>query len=254
MNPAGTPIWYELITPDPDEAKRFYDPVMAWEIEARPSGPMDYRMIAVPDGLAGGVMRLSDEMAAGGARAGWLMYVCVDDVDASVAQAFDLGATVRVPPTDIPGVGRFALLLDPQGVAFYVMRGATEGAESAVFQPDSPGRVMWNELRTGDQAGALAFYGALFGWTVSGSMPMGPMGDYVFLTVGDRPLGAAMTAPAGTSSAWSFYTRVPDADEACEAIRAGGGTVMYGPVPVPGGDRVVISADPQGATFGVAGK
>ena len=72
-NPHGDFIWYELMTPDPDGAKRFYDAVVGWDIEAAPSGGMDYRMIAIPDGgNAGGVLRLTDEMHSHGARPVWL--------------------------------------------------------------------------------------------------------------------------------------------------------------------------------------
>ena len=59
-NPHGNFIWYELLTPDPDAAKRFYDAVVGWDIEPAPSGEMDYRMITIPKaGNVGGVMRLS---------------------------------------------------------------------------------------------------------------------------------------------------------------------------------------------------
>ena len=71
----GSYIWYELLTPDPVGAKAFYDAVVGWNIEAQPSGEMDYRMIGRSDGgMAGGVMRLTDEMASHGARAylAWL--------------------------------------------------------------------------------------------------------------------------------------------------------------------------------------
>ena len=67
-NKHGDFIWYELATPDPDASKAFYDDVVGWTIEAAPSGPMDYRMIAAADGLVGGVARLSPDMEAGGAR------------------------------------------------------------------------------------------------------------------------------------------------------------------------------------------
>ena len=71
-NPAGSFIWYELMTPDPAGSKRFYDAVVAgWTIEAQPSGDMDYRMITRSDGgHSGGVLRLTEEMQRHGARPG----------------------------------------------------------------------------------------------------------------------------------------------------------------------------------------
>ena len=84
--PRGSFIWYELITSNPDAAKRFYDAVVGWDIEPQPAGEMDYRMIRRPDGgHAGGLLVLTDAMISGGARPAWLGYVAVPDVDAAVA-------------------------------------------------------------------------------------------------------------------------------------------------------------------------
>jgi hypothetical protein len=52
----------------------------------------------------------------------WLVYFAVADCDASTERAHELGATVKVPPSDIPGVGRFSMLADPQGAGFAVLR------------------------------------------------------------------------------------------------------------------------------------
>ena len=252
-NPHGTPIWYELLTRYSDRSKAFYDAVVGWSIEPRPAGAMDYRMITDEDGNAGGVMRLTADMTAGGARPGWLMYVAVADVDAAVERACAAGAGTVMAPWTIEGIGRMALLRDPQGAPFYVMRGAS-GEDSTAFSPVAPRRISWNELATSDQAGAISFYVGLFGWTTAGAMPMGEMGDYTFLTLGELPLGAAMTRrPDGPPPAWTFYVRVVDLDAAHAAIENGGGSVLHGPAAVPGGNRVVIATDPHGATFGLVG-
>jgi predicted enzyme related to lactoylglutathione lyase len=119
----GAFIWYELITPDPDGAKAFYDAVVGWTIEPQPSGELDYRMIGRADGgNAGGVMRLTDDMAAHGARPTWLGYLNVDDVDATVRSIEQAGGKALMPAFDIPNIGRIALVTDPQGAPFYVMK------------------------------------------------------------------------------------------------------------------------------------
>lgn len=98
-NQHGDFIWYELITPDPDGARAFYEVVVGWTIEAQPSGEMDYRMISADDGPVAGLMQLSPEMAAGGARPAWLGYAGVDDVDAMAASVEEGAAsfTCRQP-------------------------------------------------------------------------------------------------------------------------------------------------------------
>src|SRR3546814_15278463 len=88
-----------------------------------------------------------------------------------------------MPPWRIEGVGRMALVRDPQGNPFYVMRGASD-ENSTAFSRDGMGKCNWNELATTDQEGAHAFYAAVFGWTFPDRMPMGEMGDYVFVEIG----------------------------------------------------------------------
>ena len=258
-NRAGDFIWYELITPDPDGAKAFYDAVVGWSIEPQPSGEMDYRMIGRSDGgNAGGVMRLTDEMRGHGARPTWLGYLAVDDVDASVVSIEKGGGKALMPAFDIPNVGRIALVTDPQGVPFYVMRptppAGDTGKTSDVFSPDQPGHVSWNELATGDLEAAKRFYPAQFRWTLGDVLPMGDMGDYQFITHHGVPLGAMMTAAPQNQPRWRFYLRVTDVDAAKRAVEAGGGTVIHGPQEVPGGDRILVGTDPQGAEFAVVGK
>jgi predicted enzyme related to lactoylglutathione lyase len=251
-NPAGSPIWYELMTPDPDGAKLFYDKVAGWTIEAAPSRPLDYRMISATGGLAGGVLRVMEMMLAEGAQPAWLFYVSVEDADAAVARVQSLGGRILVPPTDIEGVGRFALLTDPQGAPFYIMRASGEET-SNVFAPGESGRCGWDELWTKDVTGALAFYGALFGWENRETMDMGPLGGYHFLDHGAVRLGAAVRMP-DRPVRWNFYFTVPDLDAAITHVRTGGGTIDIGPHDVPSGERIIHGTDPQKVAFALVSR
>ena len=109
MSEASNFIWYELMTPDPKGAAAFYGAVVGWSIAAEPdpaAGDMDYRMIGRSDGgNAGGVLALTADMLAGGARPVWLGYLHVDDVDAAVAAITADGGAVQMPAMDLP-VGR----------------------------------------------------------------------------------------------------------------------------------------------------
>ncbi|RYD48052.1 MAG: VOC family protein [Sphingomonadales bacterium] len=253
-NAHGSFIWYELLTKDAAAAKAFYDGVVGWDIDAEaPPGGMDYRMIKASDGMAGGLMQLNAEMLAGGARATWLGYIGVDDVDASVAAVTAAGGQVHLAPFDIPGVGRLAMVTDPQGVPFYVMRGASP-ERSTAYQRMGMQHVSWNELLTPDADAGLEFYASAFNIAKVGGMSMGEMGEYSFIANGDsagEAVGAIMPVPPGGNPGWFFYFRVPDIDEAKARVEALGGTVRMGPMEVPGGEWVVSCDDPEGVPFGL---
>lgn len=252
-NPHGAFIWYELMTADPKRAKAFYDSVVGWNIDAEaPPGGMDYRMIGTHDGQAGGVMAINADMIAGGARPVWLGYFGVDDVDATVAGIVADGGQVHLPAFDIPGVGRIAMVTDPQGIPFYVMRGASDESSNA-YQRRGLGHVSWNELLTPDADAALAFYARHLGFRQAGSMPMGEMGDYTFIAhdPDDEAIGAVMRTPPGGYPGWGFYFRVRDIEEAKAKVEAGGGKVLQGPMEVPGGEMVLSAFDPEGVSFGL---
>ena len=252
-NPEGTPIWYELMTPDADGAKAFYDAVVGWTIEAQASGDMDYRMVTAPDGQnVAGVLKLTPEMLAGGATPGWYCYLGVTDVDAKAEQIKAHGGSVHMGPMDIPGVGRFALVADPHGMVFYIMRGDSP-EDSHAFAVNDHGHCGWNELISVDHKAAMAFYGPLFGWENTENMPMGDMGDYAFIDHGGTRIGAAMTAGAGWPTRWTYYFTVPSIDAAKTRVEAAGGSVTNGPHEVPGGMHIIMGLDRQGVAFALVG-
>jgi predicted enzyme related to lactoylglutathione lyase len=261
-NPQGDFIWYELMTPDPEGSKTFYDAVVGWDIGKAEEAYNGYRMIGSDGGFVGGVLPLTEEMQQHGARPTWLGYIHVNDVDKSVASIEQAGGKALMPATDIPNVGRIAMVTDPQGAPFYVMKPIPpEGREaepSTVFSPDKVGRCGWNELSTGDAAGALDFYTSQFGWEKGDSMPMGEAGDYRFINHHGLMLGAIFPAAAGAFKDerphWRYYFRVPSIAAAKQAAEAKGGQVRIGPMEVPGGDHIIVGTDPQGAEFALVGK
>jgi predicted enzyme related to lactoylglutathione lyase len=262
-NPANRPlqgshIWYELMTSDPDAARTFYGEVIGWDVGERLPGDQDYRMIGRSDGgFAGGVLGLTDEMRERGAKPIWLGYVGVDDVDATVARIEAKGGKAQMPAFDIPQ-GRIAMVADPQGNPFYVMKPVPPAdkpeGQSDVFSTDQEQRVNWNELSTCEPAAARQFYGELFGWGSDEFMDMGEFGEYRFWDFAGNRIGAVCGVMAGGSAGWRYYIRVPSIAQAVEAVNAAGGTVSVGPHEVPGGDHIVIGNDPQGAEFALVGK
>lgn len=265
-NMHGDWIWYELMTTDADASAAFYEAILPWKIGNQP----DYREIEATEGGVGGMLQLTPEMQAGGARPAWVGYVLVDDVDKTVASVEQGGGRVYMPARDMPGIGRFAMVADPQGAPFYVMKPTPPAGDpdkaSNAFSYDRPrdGHCAWNELATSDPAAALHFYGQRFGWVKDGEMDMGPMGKYEFLRHAGRApdgsppghgmLGAVLPKmPQMPVSAWTFYFRVPDIDTAVTQIGASGGTIVQPPTEIPGGDFSMVGVDPQGAAFGLVG-
>jgi len=256
--PRGDFIWYELMTPDPEGSKAFYDAVIGWNIEAQSQFPNGYRMIGRSDGkFAGGVLPLNDEMQQHGARPTWLGYILVPDVDRSVAKIEQAGGKTFMPPFDIPEVGRVAMVADPQGAAFYIMKpippASDPNAKSDVFEPNTLQRCGWNELSTTDPAAARRFYGDQFGWTSENFMPMGENGEYRFFEQNGVTIGAVAGAMDGQQPHWRYYFRVPSISNAKETAETKGGRIAMGPMQVPGGDYIVIGVDPQGAEFALVG-
>lgn len=254
MNAKGSWIWYELMTTDPVAAARFYGDVVGWTLDDHDP---QYVHVVGRDGFVGGMFRLTPDLQQQGAHPAWFGYLAVDDVDASVASIEAKGGRVHVPPRDLPRVGRFAMVADPQGAPIYVMRTEGEDTSPAFRGTDRPtvGHCAWNELYTSDPSGALDFYTSEFGWQKDGEMDMGPMGKYEFLNSGGAQIGALMRRPPNIpQSVWTFYFRVESIDAAITAIQARGGHVLHGPNEVPGGDVIVQGRDPQGATFALIGK
>jgi uncharacterized protein len=118
VNEPGAFIWDELATSDLGKSKAFYSEVFGWGW----GGSDEYAEAQVSGKTIGGVMPRHGDMPAD-VPDHWLVYFGADDVDADAKRAADLGATVIVEPTDIPGTGRFSVLLDPEGAAFALFKG-----------------------------------------------------------------------------------------------------------------------------------
>ena len=247
----GRFVWYDLMTTDPEAAKAFYTAVAGWGTETWDSSGMPYTMWTASGKPIGGTMKLPDEAVAGGARPHWISYVDVPDVDATVARARELGATVVVPPRDIPTVGRFSVFNDPQGATIAAFTPEQRQPEPEGMPP--VGEFSWHELATTDPDAALAFYGELFGWEKTGDHDMGPMGVYRMYGRNGKTLGGIFKKPAEMPgpSAWLYYARVADVNASIEAARRQGGQVLNGPMEVPGGDLIATFMDPQGGMFAV---
>lgn len=246
VNARGRFVWHDLMTNDEKAAQSFYPKVVGWGTQEWP-GPKPYTMWTAGKTPIGGMMTLPP----GAPVPHWLAYISVPDVDASVKQAESLGGKTVHQPTDIPTVGRFAVLGDPQGAYFAVFTSNNPNPEKD--GPAAPGEFSWHELLTTDYAAAFRFYEALFGWQKMEEHDMGPMGIYLIFGRNGQQMGGMFNKPKEMQAPpnWMNYVSVPNADKAAELVTANGGTVMNGPMDVPGGDRIAQCMDPQGAAFSV---
>jgi uncharacterized protein len=245
----GSFVWYELMTTDTKAAKAFYGSVIGWGAENADHPGMEYTMLKAGEVPVAGLMTLPEERRKMGGPPGWIGYVAVDDVDAAAAQVTKEGGTVHRPPSDIPGIGRFSVISDPQGSVIALFKGSPGETPPAVA-PKTPGHAGWRELMAVDGKAAMAFYSKLFGWTEDTPFDMGPMGLYHIFKVGGVQTGGIMTKPATVPVAfWGYYFYVEGIDAAAARVKSAGGQVINGPMEVPGGEWVLQGLDPQGAYF-----
>lgn len=258
----GKFFWYELMTSDPQGAVAFYGDVVGWTAQPFGGERTDdpYQVLSGSAGPMGGIMSIPAELKEHGMRPWWGGYIGSSDVDADADRLSRAGASVKRAPEDIPGVGRFAVMSDPGGATFMLLKGESpDGGGMEAPPPMANGHVGWHELYSGDFAGDLAFYTSQFGWGVGEAMDMGAMGKYQLFSLSgatdfNSMSGGIMPRPKEVPlPLWLFYFAVPDIDVATQKVTAGGGTVLNGPMEVPGGAWIIQAQDPQGAMFALVG-
>ncbi len=237
-------VWYDLMARDPKGAEDFYQKVIGWSYTDYPMENMTYRMIKPGEEHIGGIVGLEQQEVP----AHWLSYIQVPDVDEACKRASEMGGHVSHPPTDIPEVGRFAVVTDPQGGTFSPFTPLKSG-ESV---PEGNGTVAWRELITSDPEAARDFYANLIGWEQD-QMKIGD-DDYVMFKSGGNFIGGLIMKPIPREQAqplWIPYFQVEDVDDACKTAEENGGRIQYQPTDIPDIGRFAIMADPDGATFAV---
>jgi predicted enzyme related to lactoylglutathione lyase len=249
--PQGQFVWYELLTTDLPAAAAFYADVLGWAVADAGMPGMDYRIATAAQAPVGGLMALAACDRPAGTPPFWQGYVAVDDVDACARHLVEAGGSLCQPAADIPGVGRFAQVADPQGAGFVLFKGLGDGSDAPPqAPPGTAGHVGWHELMAGDLAPAFDFYAALFGWRKTDAVDMGPMGLYQLWASAGSSVGGMMTRPPHFPQAcWQYYVNVEAIDAAVARVTAGGGQLLNGPMAVPGGQWVANCCDPQGAHF-----
>ena len=251
-NPAGTYqvgkfVWFDLLTNDVPGTKRFYGELFNWEFEGTASGNSSYATIKNNATAIGGIIHLKrlDENVS---ESRWLSYLSVADVDRSVKQFREAGATVLKEASDVPGRGRVAVVKGPQGAILALLRTKDGDPEDTAL---TTGAWMWTELWTSDVMASITFYKSLSGFTEE-TVDTSDGGKYHFLKQADRIRAGVVPIPwDDVKPNWLPYIAVSDLSATVARAQALGGKVLISPGDLIDDDSIAVIADPSGAAFGI---
>ena len=251
----GKFVWFELRSTDVEKSKAFYGQLLGWQIDTQEMSGAKFEMVKVGEK---GVAIIS--AAEGKAKSHWVPFVSVNDVDATAKTVEEQKGKVVTPAADIPSIGRYAVVADPNGAEFALFKGAN-GDEADPTMP-AAGTFVWNEYLTKNKkqhAAALAFYPAAIGFTAQ-QMPMGEgkkKMNYDMLMASNPggqvvPRGGVAAAkPASLGGQWLPWVMVDDVDAVLANVKTLKGKVLVKPHDIPMVGRAAIVADGAGAPLGL---
>jgi len=240
--------WVDISAQDFEAQSAFYEALLGWTHDDMPSGAGDtYRMFYKGEHAVAGISQLPPEMLAAGVPTAWNTYLATDDVDATVAKAVELGATIAMPPMTVGDSGRMAAIQDPTGAAVFFWKASSYDASMTYYEP---GTLAWSDLTTRDPEKAAAFYSALVGWEVElreGATP------YWLISIDGQGEGGIFPMPEmipdEVPAFWMPYFGSDDLEADVAKTVALGGCLRTAPAEVRGMVRFAVIADPMGATF-----
>jgi len=237
----GQFVWHEYLAKDVQAAIAFYNEAFGWKTE-----PFNdwYTKWVSSQGPLGGVLPQNLDFPSH-----WIGNIQVSSVDSTLERAQQLGAKLVHGPVDLPEIGRYAALIDPQGAAFALFEPT---APWSAHDPAGEGEIVWNELLTADADAAWKFYSALFDWKAQVELTDTGEGSYRLFGLAeqnDQHHGGILKSAAHTQATWTFYTSTDDLEAAVARATNKGASLHHGPLDVPGGGRVAILQDPQAAFF-----
>jgi predicted enzyme related to lactoylglutathione lyase len=241
----GAPIWVDLTTSKPGEARAFYEGVFGWTSEVSGEAYGGYVILNCNGAPVAG---LGENPQPGEAPDGWVVYLNSSDIAATAAAIGQSEGTVLVEPMDIPGQGKMLIANDATGAAFGVWQIDGMGGFGLLGELGAPA---WFELLTRDYVKAIGFYTKVFG-VVTEIIGDGDGFRYSQVMQGDTPVSgiedASESLPAEVPPHWTVYFEVEDADGTLERVTSLGGRVVDAAEDTPYG-RIAVAADVTGAPF-----
>ena len=243
-NHPGKFVWHTLTSGDLEASKKFYATLLGWQYSDTTVLGKKYTVARLGKQPVAGMRGPDPEL--GKTASHWLPYMSAPDVDATVTKAKASGAKILAGPVDVGTLGRAAVLADPQGAPFGVVR-LSAGDPADPAQPIE-NAFFWNEYLTHDLDATLAFYNGLFPYEMTTSKSE-ENAAYVVLK-SDRPRAGVFRLPDSQSQVppnWLPYVRVSDPAAMAARVAGLGGRVLLEPTPKHRKGSLAIVSDPSGA-------
>lgn len=242
----GKWVWFDLVTDQIDVSRRFYEDLFGWDIEEVGQVPERYAVLSVGGRRIGGMLqRAAPRDAARGAR--WIGLISVPNVIQATQYAQARGGKIIVAPGEVPARGAHAILRDPQGAVFGVLRSSSGDAPDI---PPQRGMFVWVDLLTRDPEAAAGFYRGLVGYSVE-RVRVGDS-EQLLLAAGQYTrAGVAHLPPSVDRPGWLPFVHVDDVLGTLGRAVMIGGKVLLSPRPELLDGQVAVIADPRGGALGV---
>jgi len=257
----GKVVWRDLLTHDAAAARDFYTALFGWRFEESADAPGRYWEVTREGRVMGGMFAVTPAEVESPL---WLLSVSVADVDGAVVVAGERGAMIKQQAADLPDRGRYAVVEDPQGAYFVLLRSPSGDPKDGATVES--GDWLWTELWTTDAPAAVEFYQGLLGyrsraiagrlqdeagneereWSAGADMP--PV--FFALSDGEEPRAGVHQLPGEGVPHWLPYVAVRDVAAATEHAVTLGAGVLLPPDAVANGEAAIL-VDPTGAPFGV---
>jgi predicted enzyme related to lactoylglutathione lyase len=244
----GRFVWHDLMTTNVEGSLAFYGQLFPeWNIETVPIREHTYYKIHVDEFTFGGLVAMSE--TENGPRTHWIGYIDVADCDETLARCAQHGGTVIVPSFDVPDIGKFAVLSDPQGALFKPFQMQTP---NPLAEKPANGHLGWDELHSNDMHASRRFYQSVFGWSAVEKQIPGA-GPYTAFRIGEREIAGCLPFPEGIDAppSWLTYIYADDVEARAEQAEALGAQTYVLPREAPGIGKFSVHADPNGAAFAI---
>lgn len=247
----GEFAWTDLYAKDLEGQTTFYEGLFGWgHTDFDMGGGEIYRTFTLRGHNVAAAHQMPKDMQDKGIPSMWNVYIAVDDADAAVARAVELGGQIAMPLMDVHGTARMAAIMDPTGAPVFLWHNTKPDPMAGYLEP---GMLGWNDLSTRDPEKAADFFAKLLGWTIK-RLPAPPDAQpYWQIEIDGEGEGGIMPmpemVPAEVPSFWIDYFGTTDIQASVATARELGATVQLEPMMIMEMLLFAVIEDPAGATF-----